>query len=93
MRTVGAREFKNRQGHYLRRVQRGERILVTARGKPLARILPPDDWDSLSHEEKLDQLARQGHIRKDQGGGLRPFRPVRLRGKPLSQTIIEDRGE
>lgn len=93
MKRVGAREFKNRQSQYLRRVQRGERILVTVRGKPLARVLPPDDWDSLSHEEKLEELVRQGHIRKARGRGLRPFKPVPLRGKPLSQTIIEDRGK
>ena len=93
MKKVGAREFKNRQSHYLHRANRGERILVTSRGKPLARVVPPDDWDSLSQEEKLDELARQGHIRKAVGRGLRPFKPVPLRGKSLSQTIIEDRGK
>lgn len=92
MKKVGSREFKNRQGYYLRRVRRGETILVTDRGKPVARVSPAEDWDALSVEEKLDELERQGHIRKARGGPLRPIHPVPLRGKPLSEMIIEDRG-
>lgn len=92
MKKVGSREFKNRQGYYLRRVRRGETLLVTDRGKPVARVVPANDWDALSVEEKLDDLARQGHIRRGKGGPFPPFKPLRFRGKPLSEMIIEDRG-
>ncbi|MFB3094962.1 MAG: type II toxin-antitoxin system Phd/YefM family antitoxin, partial [Candidatus Acidiferrales bacterium] len=34
MKRVGSREFKNRQAYYLRRVRKGETILVTDHGKP-----------------------------------------------------------
>ncbi len=40
MKTIGSRELKNRLGRYLGMVRKGEVILVTDRGKPVARILP-----------------------------------------------------
>lgn len=92
MKKVGSREFKNRQGHYLRRVRRGETLLVTDRGKPVARVSPARQWDAMTPEERLDELVRQGHIRRGRGGALRPVQPVPLRGKPLSEIIVEDRG-
>ena len=92
MKKVGSREFKNRQGYYLKRVRKGETLLVTDRGKVVARVCPVSEWDALTEEEKLEELARQGHIRKGKGSPLRPFRPVPLRGTPLSEIIIEDRG-
>lgn len=92
MRKVGSREFKNRQGYYLRQVHEGESLLVTVRGKPVARVSPPGQWDGLSVEEVLDELERQGHVRKARLGRLRPIEPIPLRGKPLSQIIVEDRG-
>ena len=36
--TVGARELKTRLGAYLRRVQEGQRIVVTERGTPVAEL-------------------------------------------------------
>lgn len=92
MKRVGSREFKNRQGYYLGRVRKGETLLVTDRGKPVARISPASEWDTLTLEEKLDELARQGHIRRGRGGPFPPVKPVPQRGKPASQIIIEDRG-
>ena len=40
MKTVTAKELKNRTGTILRNVNEGERILVTKRGKPCAIISP-----------------------------------------------------
>lgn len=38
---VPVRELKNRLSEYLRRVQAGEEIVVTSRGKAVARLLAP----------------------------------------------------
>lgn len=92
MKKVGSREFKNRQGYYLRRVKKGETLLVTDRGKPVAKISPVDTNSPPGVDEILRQLAAQGHIRLGLGGPLPSFKPVRARGKPASQIIIEDRG-
>jgi prevent-host-death family protein len=39
--TVGAHEFRNQFGWYMQRAAAGERFLVTRRGRPFARLLPP----------------------------------------------------
>lgn len=90
MKKVGCREFKNRQGHYLARVRRGETLILTDRGKPVAQIMPVEKWDSLSLDEKLVELERQGHLRLGKRP-FTPFDPVPATGKPASQIIIEDR--
>lgn len=93
MRKVGSRELKNRLGRYLARVRKGEAILITDRGEPVARLLPPEPAAKLcqpSLEEKLRELAAAGYLRL----GRRPFpdfKPIRVRGKRLSRIILEER--
>jgi prevent-host-death family protein len=41
MKEVGAFEAKNRLGQLLDRVEAGEEILITRRGKVVARLVPP----------------------------------------------------
>ena len=92
MKTVGSRELKNRLGRYLRLVRRGETILVTDRGKPVAHIVPP----SPESEEKpelnaiLAQLELQGHLRRG-SGQFKPIKSVAKKGKPASRIILEER--
>lgn len=92
MKTVGSRELKNRLGRYLKMVGRGETLIVTNRGKPVARILPPGprEEEAPDLEEILRQLEAEGHLRRGTGR-FRRFKPVRIKGKPLSRMILEDR--
>jgi prevent-host-death family protein len=92
MKTVGSRELKNRLGRYLKLVGKGETLIVTDRGKPVARIVPTDSngGEGRSVDEVLKQMEAEGHLRL----GTRPFKrfkPVRLKGKQLSKIIVEDR--
>lgn len=92
MKTVGSRELKNRLGRYLGMVRRGETVLVTGRGKVFARIEPtePESAKDAGVMEVLRRLEAEGHLKL----GTRPFKrfkPIRLKGKPLSQMILEDR--
>jgi prevent-host-death family protein len=92
MKTVGSRELKNRLGRYLKLVAKGETLIVTDRGKPVVRMLPAESsgTEGKTMEEVLNQLEAEGHLRL----GTRPFKkfkPIRLKGKPLSKIIIEDR--
>jgi prevent-host-death family protein len=92
MRTVGSRELKNCLGRYLGLVGRGETIIVTDRGKPVARLVPPEPEPETTYsvEDLLKRLEAEGHLRR----GTRPFRrfkPIRVKGKPMSQMILEDR--
>jgi prevent-host-death family protein len=92
MRTVGSRELKNRLGRYLGLVGKGETIIVTDRGKPVARLVPaePEPKATYSIEDVLKRLEAEGHLRRGTGK-FRPFKPIRVKGKPMSQIILEDR--
>jgi len=94
MKKVGAREFKNRQGYYLKRVRRGETLLITNRGKIIAKLVAVHGEAAAESalEARLRELAAQGHIRLARRRGFEPFEPLPQRGKPASQIIIEDRG-
>ena len=88
--TVGARELKNRLGKYLRQVQRGTTLLVTERGRPVAELRPvPPAADDL--EARLQELAAQGLLTLPSRKGPSHFKPVRIPGPPLSETVIQDR--
>ncbi|MGH7311750.1 MAG: type II toxin-antitoxin system Phd/YefM family antitoxin [Candidatus Rokuibacteriota bacterium] len=69
MRTVKIAELKNRLSYYLRRVQRGESILVCDRDRVIARIdrvsahAPMPEGEG----EWLDRLERRGVIRRGTG--------------------------
>jgi prevent-host-death family protein len=92
MQLVGIKELKNKLTYYLGITKKGDRVIVTDRGVPIAVLHNLDSEEHLSMEEKLASLAKQGKIRLP----LRkerptPFKPVRMKGKPLSETILEER--
>lgn len=88
MTTVGVRELKNHLSEYLRRVAEGERITVTDRGRPVAVMAPPE---SPAEHEIVRRMVREGIASWGGGKPRGAARPVRLRGKPLSSTVLEDR--
>jgi len=92
MKTVGSRELKNRLGRYLGMVGRGETIIVTDRGKPVARLVPPEPKpeETYSVEDLLRRLEAEGHLRRGTGK-FKAFKPVVTKGKPASRMILEDR--
>ena len=49
MESIGVRELRQNASHYLSRVAAGELIEVTARGRPVARLVPitDDPWQDL----------------------------------------------
>ena len=92
MKKVGSRELKNRLGKYLAQAKKGQTIVVTDRGEPVAQLGPAKNNAKAEDaiETRLRELAAAGHIRL----ATRPFRdfkPIKVKGKPLSRMIIEDR--
>lgn len=83
---IGVREFKNGASQYIDRVEAGEILTVTRRGKPVARVVPAGMPSGIS------ELIGAGKARWN---GRRPTlpTPVTLRGEgPLaSDYVIEGR--
>lgn len=93
--VVGSRELKTRLGSYLERVRRGETILVTDRGVPVAELRPVQKVEDDDVEAALDRMAAEGLVtRPKRRGPLTPFTPIKLpRGVSASDLIRKERDE
>lgn len=58
MAEVGAFEAKSRLGQLLDRVEAGEEIVITRRGKAVARLVPPDSTFDRGRSRKAVQAIR-----------------------------------
>lgn len=76
---VGVRRLKNELSEYLTRVERGEIITVTRRGKAVARVIPAGISPGLA------RLIAEGRVRWA-GGEPRLPTPVRLKGAGMSMA-------
>ena len=86
--AVGVRQLKNSLNRYLRLVEKGHSVLVTSRNRPVAVPRKPDRSTVRTQEEVIAALVAQGTLLPPAIPGLKPRK---LRGKPFSQSIIEDR--
>ena len=66
MTEVGAFEAKNKLSELLDRVEKGERVLITRRGKPVAELIPPA---RVRDVEKAREAMRRIRERASQFGG------------------------
>ncbi len=87
--TVGIAELRQNLSRYLRRVERGERLLVTDRNRPVAELGPP----TTAAGAELNRLIAEGRVSRPPRRGLPE--PLRLEGDPhaLSRALDEIRGE
>ena len=83
---MSAKELKNRLGRYLKRVKEGGSLVITERGKPIARIVPLD----LSPESKLKLMEELGLLVPPEGE-LEPVEPLVTPKRSVSEILIEDR--
>ena len=92
MSTVGIKELKNRLTHYLRLIQKGEEVVVTHRGQPVAVIHHiTSDEPVMPREGRLAQLATQGKICLPSRKLPTRFKPVPYKGPSAAQAVIQDR--
>ncbi len=87
--TVGIRDLKARLSHYLREVSAGATLVVTDRGRPIARVLPAAGG---SLAERTEELIRAGLLAWS-GCQLEPEVPrVPVRGEgTVADLLLEDR--
>ena len=86
---VSVRELKNRLSEYLRKVHAGQEVIVTSRGKAVARLLAPRTGrrKRSTEEEAVALLRSQPWIRSGTGKPRLPR--VVLRLKPGEKTLAE----
>ena len=89
---VGLREANQRFSKIIKAVRAGNEVVLTDRGKPIARVTPiPEERDI---EAVLDQMAAEGFLIRATKRGPMPYRkPIKIKGGPLSDTIREERDE
>ena len=87
MAKVGIRELKNNLGYYLSLVGKGQQVVVTNRGRDVARIIPVEEHETYS---KLADMVREGKAAWE-GGKPAISKPVKAKGKPASSIVLEDR--
>jgi prevent-host-death family protein len=63
METVGIRELKNRLSAYVRKVEGGDVVLVTDRGRVVAELVPPGHGVPPNVHPGLLELARRDGLR------------------------------
>jgi prevent-host-death family protein len=83
---VGVRDLKNSLSKYLDRVQNGEEIIVTERGKPVARLSAVDEAT-----DRLAALVASGAVRPPKRRERhRPDRRIKAKGS-VSDLVAEQR--
>jgi prevent-host-death family protein len=88
MTTVGVAQLRQNLSEYLRRVERGERLVVTDRNRPVAELGPPP-----ATGDALDRLIADGRVSRPLRRGLPE--PLKLDGDPhaLSRALEDLRGD
>ncbi len=89
---LGLREANQRFSKAIKAVRAGKEVVLTDRGRPVAVIkrINPEDAEHAA----LQAMADEGLITLAARKGPMPpprWRPVKVKGKPLSQTVIDDR--
>jgi prevent-host-death family protein len=69
MAEVGSYEAKTHLPHLLERVARGEKIVITKRGKPVAMLVPPPAEERTDVRKVVkDMLAYRDRVKRTLGG-------------------------
>lgn len=92
--SAGIRELRNALSRYVRRVEAGERIAVTARGRVVAELVPPTGG-AQAPSPRYKALVTAGVIRPavESGDPLADLPVLHLPPGTASALIDADRGD
>ena len=99
MESAGVADLKARLSEYLARVKSGEEVLVTDRGKPIARLVPVGVETVVDDEAEMARLSameREGLVRLGSGRLPEGFFEKARSGDPeglLVEAVREEREE
>ena len=89
---LGLRAANQQFSKAIKAVRAGKEVVLTDRGQPIAVIKPIKEEQT--QEAALKTMADEGLITLPSRKGPMPaprWRPVKVKGKPVSHAIIEDR--
>ena len=91
---TGIRELKDNLSRYIRLIEAGERVIVTAHGRVVAELVPPG-VAGRSHTSQFDRLVASGAITPpiEDGDPLEGCPEIRLAPGTATALIDSDRGE
>ena len=92
--SAGIRELKDNLSRYIRRIEAGERIAITAHGRVVAELVPPGA-KSKGTPSRFDELVASGVIRPpvEAGDPTAGWPAIRLPAGTAAGLIDADRGE
>ena len=91
---LGLREANQQFSKAIKAVKAGKEVVLTERGKPIAVIKPLKSRED--EQAVIRRLEAEGILRPALKRGPMPkptWKPIRVKGKPMSQTISEERDE
>jgi prevent-host-death family protein len=92
--STGIRELKNKLSHYVRQIEAGKRVAVTAHGRVVAELVPPGSGKG-GGSSRYEELVAAGIISPaTEPDGVPPEWPaIRLSRGTVAELIDSDRGE
>jgi len=95
MASTGIRELKDNLSRYIRRIEAGERIAITAHGRVVAELVPPGAATKSGGPSRFDALIAAGVIRPplETGDPTENWPDIRLPKGTAAELIDADRGE
>lgn len=93
--SAGIRELKDNLSRYIRRIEAGERIAITAHGRVVAELVPPGAATKDGAASRFDQLVAAGVIRPpvEAGDPTEDWPDLRLPRGTAAGLIDADRGD
>jgi prevent-host-death family protein len=94
MTSTGIRELRDNLSRYIRRIEAGERIAITAHGRVVAELVPPG-VKAKAAPSRFDELVGSGVIRPplEAGDPFEDWPDIRLPRGTAAALINEDRGK
>ncbi len=94
MASTGIRELKDNLSRYIRRIEAGERIAITAHGRVVAELVPPGAR-TRGVPRRFDEPVAAGVIRPplEAGDPTEGWPDIRLPAGTAAELVDADRGE
>jgi antitoxin (DNA-binding transcriptional repressor) of toxin-antitoxin stability system len=92
---TGIRQLKDNLSAYIRRVEAGERVSVTAHGRVVAELVPPGAAASGTPRSRWEDLIAAGVLRApaEDGNPFEDWPNIRLPRGAAAELIDSDRGQ